>query len=155
MKTNEVLLLAGAGIAIWYFGFGPGKSGMQLQVPAQAANPLLPAGVQPLALSAPPLISDSSLNPVSIPVPGANMQTQTNQNPFATQAQQQTIFNWANTMKAADQAAFYANWGNMTQADIAGLMDLIVNEWQGNQPVTPARTAFWNAWRNKYSIDVT
>lgn len=143
MKNSEILLLGGVGLAVWYFGFGPGRGVTSPSVPAPA-----PAG-NPL-----PLIGPSQLNANSIPVPGVNQMTQTGQNPNATLAQQQTIFSWANTMSAADQAQFYASWHVMTASDVAGLMDLIVNEWQGGQPVTPARTAFWDNWRQTYRIDI-
>ena len=151
MKTNEILLLGAAGIAVWYFGFyKPGQ--LSTQLPSQPVQPLLPGATSLPGIS---LQSSASLNPVSIPSPGASMSTQTGTNPNATLAQQTTIFNWANTLKPADQAQFYAMWSQMTSSDIAGLMDLIVNEWQGGQPVTAARTNFWNAWRVKYQIDVS
>lgn len=151
MKNTEILLLGGAALAVWYFGFGPGKGTITVPgiTPAAASIPLPSGSVTPV-----PLIAQQSTNPVSIPVPGANMMTQTGTNPNATMAQEQTIFAWVNTMDAADQAQFYAQWNIMTASDVAGLMDLIVNEWQGGQPVTPARTAFWNAWRTKYKIDI-
>jgi len=149
MKTNEILLLGGVGIAVWYFGF---YKPSQIIPPAVQSSP-----TQALLMTATggsPLQSAASLNPVSIPSPGGNMTTANSTNPNATLAQQTTIFNWANTLKAADQAQFYASWPNMTASDVAGLMDLIVNEWQGGQPVTPARTAFWNTWRTTYKIDI-
>jgi hypothetical protein len=150
MKNSEILLIGAAGIGIWYFMFGPGATPTPaVSLPSSAALALPAGSVTPL-----PLLTPAQTNPVAIPVPGANTMTQIAANSNATVAQQQTIFTWVNTMDAADQAAFYSQWGVMTAADVAGLMDLIVNEWQGGQPVTPARTAFWNAWRVKYGIDI-
>lgn len=152
MKTSEILLLGGIGIAVWYLGFYKPSQLTQMQPSAPGGSlpqPLLNSATNGLQLQ-----SSASLNPVAIPSPGANMTTANSTNPNATIAQQTTIFNWANTLNAADQAQFYASWPNMTASDVAGLMDLIVNEWQGGQPVTPARTAFWNSWRLTYKIDI-
>lgn len=156
MKNGEILGLAAVGIAVWYFGFGPGKSPAvspvlstpNLQPGANLLN--APAGSGNLLLQA-----TGSQSAVAIPIPGANQTAVAGTNPNATLAQQTTIFNWATgSMDAGDQARFFAAWPEMTSSDIAGLMDLIVNEWQGGQPVTPARTLFWNNWRQTYGIDV-
>ena len=153
MKTNEILLLAGAGVALWYFGFYKPQS----VAPAPASVPgSLDYGNPATAglLNAPSIPISTNQGAVSIPVPGANQVTQAGSNPLATLAQQQTIFSWATSMNAKDQATFFASWPRMTLSDISGLMDLIVNEWQGGQPVTPARTSFWNNWRKTYGIDI-
>jgi hypothetical protein len=155
MKNGTILALGAAGLAVWYFGFGPGKI---IPIATSEASPNLQPGAN--LITAPPgsgnlmVQAPASQTAVSIPVPGANANAVTGTNPNATLAQQQTIFTWANSMKASDQAAFYAAWPEMTSSDISGLMDLIVNEWQGGQPVTPARTLFWNTWRQTYGIDV-
>jgi hypothetical protein len=155
MKNETILIGAAAAGLIWYFGFGPGKANLNAiatPVPSNLATlPIPNAGIPNLL---PPLTSVATNQNTSSPSPGANMQSATGQNPYATIAQQQVLFNWANGFRPADQSAFYAHYPSFTQSEIAGLLDLI-NTWTTGGPITPARTQFWDTWRVKYSIDIT
>jgi hypothetical protein len=64
-----------------------------------------------------------------------------------------TLQDWANaTMKVCDLSRWNLNQTNFTAAEWNGLFDLYFNDWVGGQGNNAARTAFWNAWRSKYSI---
>jgi hypothetical protein len=126
-KTGEILLIAGAAIAGWYFFLGPGRTPTPTASIPDNSNP------QPL------------LGPVAIPVPGANVTSAAGSNPYATQAQQATIFSWIKWLGAADQAQFFAQWPSMTAGDVANLM-----AWSGGQTGGSA----WDQWRQKYQIDI-
>jgi hypothetical protein len=64
-----------------------------------------------------------------------------------------TLQTWASTtLNTCDLARWNNDQTNFTAAEWAGLFDLYFNDWIGGQGNNAQRTAFWNAWRNKYQI---
>lgn len=62
------------------------------------------------------------------------------------------VTDWANGLQPNNKAQFYKMLPTMTQQDIDGLYDIILNEWGANRMPTPAQTTFWNYWRVKYHV---
>lgn len=146
MKNETILLLAGGGLLAWYFWKHqqPAQPGLAV-VPQQGTLPL-PVDLLGIPQTVTPNLANSATGQaVAIPVPGANIASATGQNPNATIAQEQTIFNWIKWMKASDQAAFFGAWPQMTASEVSNLL-----AWASGQAGGQA----WDQWRMKYSIDI-
>lgn len=66
-----------------------------------------------------------------------------------------SVQNWVQTgMGPNNQAQFMKMLPSMTADDMAGLNDIIINQWGKGAQQTPAQLAFWNAWYVKYGFPV-
>jgi hypothetical protein len=62
------------------------------------------------------------------------------------------INQWISTLSAGNASAARAALTQMSQAEIAGLYDIVHNDFYGNGITTDAQRSFWNAWRVKYHV---
>lgn len=138
-KSDNLLLIAGIGVG----GYLLYK---HMSAPPQTAvAPLspIPANVLPPGMTAtsviPPNIGTGSM---STPEPSV-----------ANDPRLTDINQWIGTIgSAANQNAARAALAVMTQAEIAGLYDIVHNDFYGNGITTDAQRTFWNAWRVKYHV---
>lgn len=63
------------------------------------------------------------------------------------------VVQWAQTLPPNNQAQFFKMLPSMTQTDISGLMDLIINLWGKSATFTTAQISFWDNWRQTYHIN--
>jgi hypothetical protein len=62
------------------------------------------------------------------------------------------INQWINTLSPANANQARAALLQMSQAEIAGLYDVVHNDFYGNGITTDAQRTFWNTWRVKYHV---
>jgi hypothetical protein len=64
-----------------------------------------------------------------------------------------TVINqWVATLDPANANQARNALAVMTQDEIAGLYDIVQNDFYGNGITTDTQRAFWNAWRVKYHV---
>lgn len=126
-KDNTMLLLGlAAAAAVGYYLYSK-NSGSIAPVAVTPAGALTNPGTGPVVYS-------------SAPTPAANANTAT------------IVQGWFNTLDAANKQQALAQYGNMTDAELTELADIIVNVWGTGGKPSAAQTDFWNAWRVKYHI---
>lgn len=132
-KSNNLLLIAGIGVAGYFLW-------KKSAAPAPAVTP---AG----SLLTPTLTTNYSSAPTTgtgsaaTPLPSV-----------ANDARVPVIQQWINTLDTANQAQANKALPLMSQDEIAGLYDVVHNDFYGNGITTPAQRDFWNAWRVKYHV---
>jgi hypothetical protein len=126
MKTQTLVLLGGGALLAYYFWkkSQDAAAGSTTNIVAPGALP----------------------QPTVQPLPQSNLGT------GSQLTVPQVVTDWVNTMDAGNKAQFYAQLKVMTQADINGLQDIIVNDWGGTGVATAAQRAFWDKWRTTYHI---
>lgn len=62
------------------------------------------------------------------------------------------IRQWISSLSPSNAGAASTALASMTQDEIAGLYDVVHNDFYGNGITTPAQRTFWNAWRVKYHV---
>ena len=129
-KNTGLWIVAGL-VAVWYFFIRPQSSAVLITQQPSAPVPV-----------SEPLAQLPSAAPISVPAVAQSIDPN----------QLQTVKNWFDTLDSANKAQAYAQLPNMTADDIAGLYDIIVNDWEGTGVATDAQRAFWNAWRVKYHV---
>ena len=154
-----ILLIGGAGALWWYF------SRQATTAPATTTPLLPPSTTQPL--TALPVTQTTSVIPTIVPpvtqtapqtaTPAVLTSTvaagTTTASGVAYDPRMDTLQAWAqSSLNACDLARWNNSKGSFTSDEWAGLFDIYFNDWQSGQGNTAARTAFWNAWRTKYSI---
>lgn len=135
-KNNNTLLYIGLAVGA-YFLYQRSKNQNGVAVPAP---------VTPVALLPP---STNIAAPVAV--------TATTGRASNNSALLPDVLKWAQPtptggLSPANSARFFAVQNLFTTDEIDGLNDLVVNDWEGGQGNTAARTAFWNNWRVKYHI---
>jgi hypothetical protein len=70
----------------------------------------------------------------------------------ANDARVTEILQWVNTLSPANATAARSALSVMSQDEIAGLYDIVHNDFYGNGITTDAQRTFWNAWRVKYHV---
>jgi hypothetical protein len=145
---------------------GPAPSPTPLPLPTSiapttvVAMPMNTATQPPLAQPAPPassvvapVVSPVQANPVMVTAPGPIGPGETTDAGVPYDPRMATLQSWAvSSMTPCDLARWNEDQTNFTAEEWNGLYDLYFNAWIGGQGTTAARTAFWNAWRIKYSI---
>jgi predicted membrane-bound mannosyltransferase len=62
------------------------------------------------------------------------------------------INQWVGTLSVGNQNQARAALSQMSQAEIAGLYDIVHNDFYGNGITTPTQRVFWDTWRVKYHV---
>lgn len=62
------------------------------------------------------------------------------------------INQWINTLSLANANQARQALTMMSQAEIAGLYDIVHNDFYGNGITTPQQRTFWDTWRVKYHV---
>jgi hypothetical protein len=122
-NTILVIGLAAAAAAVYYFYT---KGSTAAAAPGSTSS-LTNPGTGPVVYS-------------SAPTPAASGTTAT------------VVQGWFNTLDPANKQQAYAQYGNMTDAELTELADIIVNVWGVGGKSSADQTIFWNAWRVKYHI---
>jgi hypothetical protein len=138
-SNNKLLLIAGVA-AVGYYMYSKGYFNSLTGTPAVAPviNPVLPQGAP--QTSGIQIGVQTAQQPILAPVPSNDPRVQ-------------TITQWMNTLTGGNKTAAFAALTVMTQDEIAGLYDIVANDFYGNGITTAAQTAFWNAWRVKYHVN--
>jgi hypothetical protein len=133
-STTKLLLVAGvAGVAYYLY-----KSGALNNI-LPAGAPSAPAAVNPLAITS---TQQAVTNSAATSLPPV-----TSNDPRVT-----TIMQWMNTLTGGNKTAALNALPQMSQSEIAGLYDIVANDFYGNGITTGPQTTFWNAWRVKYHV---
>jgi hypothetical protein len=127
MKNQTLILLGGGALLAYYFW----KKSQAAQSAGAAAVITPGAGAPIVNITPVPQSNTGVAGQLTVP---------------------QVVTDWVGTMDVANRNQFYAQLKVMTQADINGLQDIIVNDWEGTGIATPAQRAFWDTWRVKYHI---
>jgi hypothetical protein len=130
-KRDNLLLIAGIGVGAYLLWK---KSATQPPAPLPASNltPTLTGNY-----SAPTLGTGSAATPL----------------PSTANDQRVTeIKQWISSLSPGNQAAALSALAVMSQAEIAGLYDIVHNDFYGNGITTSQQRAFWDAWRTKYHV---
>jgi hypothetical protein len=128
-SNNNLLLIAGVGVVGWYLW-------SRSSTPVVAASP----GLTPVLTStqSAPTVGTGS---AATPTPS-----------LANDARIPEIQQWIATLDAANAAQATRALQIMSQDEIAGLYDVVHNDFYGNGITTDAQRTFWNAWRVKYHV---
>ena len=137
-KSNNKLLIVAGLAAIGYYLYSKGM--LQGILPGTAATTP--------GLNTIPLANNTSVG-VQQAVTNAQQPLQPTVN--SADSRVAVIMQWVNTLTGTKYAAAMAALPVMTQDEIAGLYDIVANDFYGNGITTPAQTTFWNAWRVKYN----
>ena len=132
-KNNNLLLIAGVGVAGYFLW-------KKSAAPAAAAAP---AG----SLLTPTLTGSFSSAPNTGTGSAATPLPSVANDPRLTDIRQ-----WISSLSAGNQAQANKILPLMSQDEIAGLYDVVHNDFYGNGITTPAQRDFWNAWRVKYHV---
>jgi hypothetical protein len=62
------------------------------------------------------------------------------------------INQWINTISVANANQARLALTQMSQDEVAGLYDIVHNDFYGNGITTPAQRTFWDTWRVKYHV---
>ncbi len=62
------------------------------------------------------------------------------------------VYTWIGSLDTANQAQAQKALLIMTPEEIAGLEDIVHNDFYGNGITTDAQRTFWNTWRVKYHV---
>lgn len=139
-SNNKLLLIAGVA-AVGYYLYSKGSLQSLFGAPAPATTPGL--NTVPMAVN----------TAAGIQVGVSNAQQPAMPPVTVNDSRVATITQWMNTLTGGNRTAALAALPVMTQDEIAGLYDIVANDFYGNGITTPAQTAFWNAWRVKYHVN--
>jgi hypothetical protein len=131
-NNNTLLLVAAVGVAGYFFWKRSGATAAPTAAPGSGLTPTL-TGNQ----SAPTYGTGSAQTPTPS---------------VANDARLTDINQWISTLSATTAAAARNALAVMSQDEIAGLYDIVHNDFYGNGITSPAQRTFWDAWRVKYSV---
>lgn len=141
-KKNNTLLLVG-GVAV--VGFLLWKRSAAAQLPAP-----VPTGAPGLN----PTLNSALVTPTQAMTATTANQVQPSQVVTVAAGNQvpPDILQWVGTLSPANQVQAKNALQVMTSQEIAGLEDIVHNDFYGNGITTPAQRTFWDAWRVKYHV---
>jgi hypothetical protein len=139
-SNNKLLIVAGLA-AVGYYMYSKGILGSLLPGTAAPAATTPGLNVVPMAVNTATSVQQAVTNSQQPTQPTVN----------SADSRIPVIMQWVNTLTGTKYAAAMAAIPLMTQDEIAGLYDIVANDFYGNGITTPAQTAFWNAWRVKYN----
>lgn len=138
-SNNNLLLIAGIGVVAYYLWQ---KSSTPVPVAALPGSGLTPA------LNTTPMVTAVQSTPPTVGTGSAATPTPS----LANDARIPQIQQWIATLDPANAAQATRALPLMTQDEIAGLYDVVHNDFYGNGITTDAQRTFWNAWRVKYHV---
>lgn len=143
-STTKLLIWGGigaAGVAFWYFFFGPG------------ATPATASPSSPLRTTALPGSPSVGLPQGAVDVrtaTGAQLnQTQNGPCPGISSTVYSAVATWAQGDGRAGALQLLAN---CDPTEFANMYDIIVNDWDKSGVASPTQTANWNAIVKKYNL---
>jgi hypothetical protein len=145
MSKNNTLLYVGILGAVGYYLYSKGYFATVLPPAVPTGPTVLPQGN-----------NETYVNPVPPPTvqPGVSTSqqpgSQTPYNPMADSRMTEILL-WVNTLTGSKLAAAKAALPLMSPDEVAGLYDIVFNDFYGNGVTTAAQAAFWNTWRAKYN----
>lgn len=137
-KSNNNLLIIAGVAAVGYYFWQKSSAPAVASLPGSQLTPLLNTTPMITAVQSAPNIGTGS---ASTPTPS-----------LANDARVPQIQQWIATLDAANAAQATRALSLMTQDEIAGLYDVVHNDFYGNGITTDAQRTFWNAWRVKYHV---
>lgn len=138
-SNNKLLLIAGVA-AVGYYLYKKGSFDNIFPATGSVTQGLNPIPMATNTAAGVQVGVSNAQQPILPPVPSNDPRIQ-------------TITQWMNTLTGGNRTAALAALQVMTQDEVAGLYDIVANDFYGNGITTPAQTQFWNAWRVKYHVD--
>jgi hypothetical protein len=130
MKDNQKYLLlaavGAAGVAYWYFNYGPGVTATTTTTAAATTTPSV------------------------VPLPGSTATPTASQSPYITNSGgvtlDATLYNWILAHPPAWYAGFFSTvFPQWNQNDVT-IMDQILTMFNASQQLTGSYLTFWNTW---------
>lgn len=133
-KKNNNLLIVAAAAAVGYYLYSKGYFGGVATVQAPGLNVI------------PTAVNTTNTNNLLSPTQSPTLAPVTAQDSRITE-----IMQWVNTLTGSKRSAALAAIPLMSQDEIAGLYDIVKNDFYGNGITDTTQMTFWNAWRAKYN----
>jgi hypothetical protein len=143
-SDNKLLILAGLA-AVGYYMYTKGYFG-------SAATPAVSTGLNVIPTAVNTSAVPGAVSQTTLPQQAVTNSDQPAMTPVTSADSRITeIMQWVNTLTGTEYTAAVAAIPLMTQDEIAGLYDIVKNDFYGNGITTAAQRTFWNAWRTKYN----